>query len=171
MGKRNKVERKKTTITKGQEGYWERNTDAAHSAAAKETAVFETAEDFAAAAEAYFQEADGMGKLYGEAGLCLGLTRFNKKGRNVSVSTLRRWYDEGLKSCPGLQEAVQMAYLRIQAQVETDPAYMEKGGMTTKAIFLLKQKRLGGYQDKQEAKADVNLNINFGKNMDESDFE
>ena len=140
-------------------------------AGAKERAVFETAEEFNEAAQAYFDEADREGKLYGEAGLCLGLSRFNKKGRSVSISTLRRWYDKGLESCPGLQEAVQMAYLRIQEQIETDPAYMEKSGMNTRALFLLKQSRLGGYQDKQEAKGDVQLNISIGKNMDKSDLE
>lgn len=133
--------------------------------------IFETAEEFNEAAEAYFNEADKEGKLYGEAGLCIGLSRYNKKGRNVGISTLRSWYDKGLESCPGLQEAVQMAYLRIQEQIETDPAYVGKGGLTTKAIFLLKQSRLGGYQEKQEAKGDMTLNITFGKNMEKSDFE
>lgn len=170
MGERKKAEQKKPVPSKGRDGRRDRDT-ATHAAAAKERSVFETAQEFTAAADAYFGEADREGKLYGEAGLCLGLSRFNKKGRNVSVSTLRRWYDEGLESCPGLQDAVQMAYLRIQEQIETHQAYMEKGGMITKAMFLLKQRRLGGYQDKQETKSDMNLNITFGKNMDKSDFE
>lgn len=154
---------------KGQEGYWDRDTSAATDAAAKEHAVFDTAEEFTRAANAYFEEADREGRLYGEAGLCMGLSRFNKKGRNVTLKTLQRWYDGD--SCPYLQEAVQMAYLRIQEQIETDERYAEKGGMATRAIFLQKQKRFGGYQDKQETKSDVSLKISFGKNMDRSDFE
>lgn len=139
--------------------------------AAKERAIFENAGEFTAAANAYFDEADAEGKLYGEAGLCLGLSRRNRGGRAVSVATLRGWYDRGLESCPGLQEAVQMAYLRIQEQIETNPAYMEKSGMITKAMFLLKQKRLGGYLDKQENKTEQSVRVSFGKNMDKSDFE
>lgn len=164
MGKREKGDLRKTSPTKGQDEGWNRDT------ASEEQAVFESVEEFNAAADAYFAEADAGGKLYGEAGLCLGLSRFNRKGRNVSLATLRRWYDRGAENCPGLQEAVQMAYLRIQEQIESDAAYIGSG-MGTRAIFLQKQARLGGYQDKQEGKNEVNLNISFGKNMDKSDFE
>lgn len=154
---------------KGQEGYFERNTAAATAAAAQEHAVFASAEEFTAAAEAYFADADANGELYGEAGLCLALSRLNKKRRNVTLGTLRKWYDGD--ACKYLQDAVQMAYLRIQRQIETDERYAEKGGMATRAIFLQKQKRFGGYQDKTETKNDMNLNITFGRNMDKSDFE
>ena len=37
-------------------------------------------------------------------------------------------------------------------------------------IFLLKQEKFGGYQDKIEAKSDLNVNVKMGKNMEESDF-
>lgn len=159
MGKCGKGEQKRSAVSKGRGD------------GGKERAIFETAEEFTKAAQAYFDEADREGKLYGEAGLCLGLSRFNPEGRSVSIPTLRQWYDKGAESCPGLQEAVQMAYLRIQEQIETSPAYMEKSGMNTRALFLLKQSRFGGYQDKPEAKGDVQLNISFGKNMDKSDLE
>ena len=43
--------------------------------------------------------------------------------------------------------------------------------MGTRAIFLLKQPRFGGYQDKIEAKQDISVNVNMGKNMDKSDWE
>ena len=77
---------------------------------------FADAEALSARCE-YFQACDASGRLYGEAGLALHL--------GVTLNTLHRWYDG--ERCPDLQEAVQMAYLRIQEQVESDPAYAEKG--------------------------------------------
>lgn len=124
-------------------------------------ARFGSVVEFQTAADAYFDACDAAGKLYGEAGLCLAL--------GVSLDTLRRWYDGKTRS--ELREAVQMAYLRIQDQIETHPAYMDKGGMTSKAIFLLKQPRFAGYADKVEARQDLTVNIKHGKDMDSSDFE
>lgn len=109
----------------------------------------------------YFDECDESGELYGEAGLALAL--------DVSLGTLRNWYDG--KNRPELQYIIQRAYLRIQNQVETHPAYREKGGMATRAIFLLKQKRLGEYVDRVEAKNDMTVNVKMGTGMDESDFK
>lgn len=139
--------------------------DAAHA----ECATFETAEEFTEAANRYFDECDASGALYGEAGLCLALTKYNRKGRVVTLRALQSWCD-GTKAVY-LQDAVQMAYLRIQSQIETDPRYQAKGGMATRAIFLQKQKRLGGYQDKPVDTAPPTINITFGKNMDENDFK
>lgn len=156
----NRVEAKK-----GENGYWERETDAAHAACA----VFETEDAFTQAAEGYFSQCDADETLYDEAGLCLYLSRHNPKGKPVTVRTLRAWYDG--EHAAYLQEAVQMAYLRIQHQIATDPRYQEKGGMATKAIFLMKQARLGGYTDRTEQKTDATVNINFGKTMDQSDFK
>ena len=124
-------------------------------------ARFGSVVEFQTAADAYFDACDAAGKLYGEAGLCLAL--------DVSLNTLRRWYDGKLR--PELQEAVQRAYLRIQDQIETDPIYMEKGGMTSRAIFMLKQPRFAGYSDKVEARQDLTVNIKHGKDMSESDFK
>lgn len=124
-------------------------------------ARFGSVVEFQTAADAYFDACDAAGKLYGEAGLCLAL--------DVSLNTLRRWYDGKLR--PELQEAVQRAYLRIQDQIETDPVYMEKGGMTSRAIFMLKQPRFAGYSDKVEARQDLTVNIKHGKDMNESDFK
>ena len=81
---------------------------------------------------------------------------------------MRGWYDG--TDCADLQEPVQRAYLRIQAQLESDPTYMQKG-MVTKAIFLMKQPRFGGYQDKIEAKQDISVNVKMGNGMDDSDFK
>lgn len=124
-------------------------------------ARFGSVVEFQTVADAYFDTCDAAGKLYGEAGLCLAL--------GVSLTTLRRWYDG--KTCPELQEAVQRAYLRIQDQIETHPVYMEKGGMTSRAIFMLKQPRFAGYTDKVEARQDMTVNIKHGKDMSDSDFK
>ncbi len=150
---------------RGEEGYHERNVAPAREA----KAIFPTEEDFNEAAARYFAECDKNDTLYGEAGLCLGLSKYNKKGRNVTLTSLRKWYDGD--GCPHLQEAVQMAYLRIQQQVESDPRYQEKGGMATRGIFLQKQARFGGYQDKIEARTDTTVKIIHGSSMDESDFK
>ena len=56
----------------------------------------------------YFAKCDAEGKLYGEAGLALHL--------GVKIGTMRGWYDG--TDCADLQEPVQRAYLRIQAQLE-----------------------------------------------------
>lgn len=121
---------------------------------------YATAEDFRAKCEEYFAACDEKGLLYGEAGLALHL--------DVTLAALRSWY-EG-ERCPDLQDAVQKAYLRIQAQIESDPRYQEKG-MVTRSIFLQKQKRLGEYQDKVENKSDTTFRFVFGSSMDESDFK
>lgn len=163
------MERKtKCAIRKGEEGYWERSTDAAHEAAAKACAAFETAEAFQMAADAYFDECDAEGKLYGEAGLCLGLTKYGPKKQVVTLRALRSWHDG--ESCEWLKDAVQQAYLRIAAQVESDERYQQKS-MSARGIFLQKQPRFGGYQDKQETKNDTTVHIVFGNGSDESDYK
>lgn len=131
--------------------------------------AFETVEEFNEAADRYFLECDQEGELYGEAGLCLALSKYNRKGLNVTRRTLDSWYSG--ERAEWLQEAVHMAYLRIQNQIETDPRYREKGGMATRAIFLQKQDKFGGYKDRVEQKNDSTVHIVFGKGMDKSDFE
>lgn len=158
----------KCAIRKGEEGYWERNTEAAHEAAAKACAAFETAEAFQLAADAYFDECDAEYKLYGEAGLCLGLTKYGPKKQVVTLKRLREWHDG--ESCKWLKDVVQQAYLRIAAQVESDERYQQKY-MSARGIFLQKQARFGGYQDKQETKNDTTVHIVFGNGSDESDYK
>lgn len=121
---------------------------------------YATAADLRAKIDEYFSECDGSGTLYGEAGLARHL--------GVILATLRKWYDG--TDCADLQEAVQLAYLRIQEQVETDPRYQEKG-MVTRGIFLQKQPRFGGYQDRIESKQDIVVNVKMGAGMDASDFQ
>ena len=119
-----------------------------------------TAEGLEEKCNEYFAKCDKDGHLYGEAGLALHL--------GVKLDTLRKWYDG--KNCSNYQDIVQMPYLRIQSQFESEPAYMEKG-MVTKAIFMMKQPRFGGYQDKIEAKTDIAVNVKMGSNVDASDFK
>ena len=61
------------------------------------------------------------------------------------------------------------AYTRIAEQIASDPRYSDRQ-MVSYRIFLLKQEKFGGYQDKIEAKSDLNVNVKMGKNMEESDF-
>ena len=133
-------------MPKGQKNTWKRK--------------YATAEALEEKCNEYFAKCDKDGCLYGEAGLALHL--------GVKLDTLRKWYDG--KDCTDYQEIVQMAYLRIQSQLESDPTYMMKG-MVTKAIFLMKQPRFGGYQDKIEAKTDIAVNVKMGSNVDASDFK
>lgn len=141
---------------KGEEGYVPRNTDAAHEAATKSHSIFESADEFSAVAAAYFEVCDAEYEKYSESGLCLFLSKHNNKGRNITLQTLHKWYDG--EACEHLQEVVQMAYLRIQHQIETDPRYDDKG-MSAYRIFLEKQSRLGGKTDKTEAKQDVKVEL------------
>lgn len=132
-------------------------------------AIFPTAEGFRRAADRYFEEAAAGGAVYSEAGLCLGLSRHNPQGRAVTLRTLRSWYDGD--SCRYLQEEVQLAYLRIQEQIDTDARYLEKSSMASRGMFLLKQPRFGGYQDKGESRQEATVRVVYGAGMDESDFK
>lgn len=166
----------KRTLKKGDEGFIPRNTAAANPAsvqarAARKAAgigdancIFKTVEEFEAAADGYFDDCDCRNEKYSEAGLCLWLSRHNAKNRNVTLQTLQNWYDGD--TAGHLQEAVQMAYLRIQHQIETDPRYDDKA-MTAYRIFLEKQTRLGGKTDKQE----VNNNVKFELTIKDYDEE
>lgn len=138
-------------------------------AGAKASRTFETVEEFNQCANAYFKSCDESGALYGEAGLALYLNEHNPKGHIITVTALRRWYDG--EFCEYLQDAVHLAYMRIAAQIETDPRYQEKGGMATRGIFLQKQRRIAGYSDRENDKKDTTVNIVFGDNMTADDFK
>ena len=134
--------------------------------------IFDTAEDFSLAADKYFAECDENGELYSPAGLLLGLKKHGAKHRFVSKERLEKWRtgDEGTE-IEGLRDAVLEAFARIEHQIETDAVYMEKA-MNTRAIFLLKQKALGGMQDVQkEDKAKVEIVVKHDNGVDTSDFQ
>lgn len=111
------------------------------------------------AIDRYFAECDEKGTLYSEAGMALSL--------GVTPHAMDQWYRGD--RCVDLQEVIQTAYLRIAEQIATDPRYNERNMVSLK-IFLLKQEKFGGYQDKVESRSDINVNVKMGKNMDESDF-
>ena len=121
---------------------------------------FRTAAELRKAMDGYFAKCDEEGTLYSEGGLARHLS--------VALLSLRSWYD-GTR-VPEYQHDVEMAYLRIQEQIETDPRYQEKS-MVSRSIFLNKQRWFGGYQDKIEAKQDISVNVKMGAGMDESDFK
>lgn len=120
---------------------------------------YKTPEELEEKINAYFDECDNNCTLYSEAGLALHL--------GVTDVTLNRWRTGEV--CKDLKETVEMAFLRIKEQILTDPRYSEKG-MVPYRIFLLKQEKFGGYQDRMEAKTDLSVNVKFGAGMDESDF-
>ena len=130
------------------------------SAKRKEPQVSALVADLTAALDSYFDQCDKTGELYSEAGIALAL--------NVPVETLADWW--GGKGPEGFTLPVKRAYLRLQHQIETHPAYREKGGMATRGIFALKQRRLGGWVDHIETKSDISVNVKMGRGMDESDF-
>lgn len=122
---------------------------------------FESPEALRRACEEYFDLCDAKGQIYSELGLILHL--------GISTMCWDNWW-EGRKS-PDLMEECRRACLRIQDQIWTHPVYQEKGGMTSRAIFLLKQKRLGGMTDHIEARQDMTVNVKMGAGADESDFK
>ena len=131
------------------------------SANRERTGACKTAKELEAALDRYFDDCDATGELYSEAGIALAL--------EVPVETLADWW-EG-KGPEGFAWPVKRAYLRLQHQIETHPAYREKSGMATRGIFALKQRRLGGWVDKIEAKQDLTVNVKMGRGIEESDFQ
>ena len=124
-----------------------------------EERTYESPVELETAADRYFARCDETGALYGEAGLALGL--------NLDLQTLRSWYDGADR--PEMQAVVRRAYLRIQDQIETGEAYRDKN-LHNRAVFLLKQRRLGGYQDRAEARSDTRGRVIFGEHAELTDF-
>ena len=113
------------------------------------------AETFKERAESYFKAADEAGDFYGEGALALAA--------DMSLRELRSAFDGGDDTA--LTEAVRRAYLRIQAQIESSRRYADRG-LNSRAAFLLKQPRFGGYAEKSEG-GEVTVKVVFGKGMDE----
>lgn len=119
-----------------------------------------TAETLERDIAAYFSDCEEKGTIPGEAGLALWL--------KVSVRTLQRWYDGETQS--EYQELVRDAYARMMDMIMQLLLTGNKN-MTPFVIFVLKQPRFAGYQDKIEAKQDIAVQVKMGKNMDESDWK
>lgn len=153
-------------------------------AAAHKKQTIERIKAFLEKSENYFDVQDRLEQAYSEAGLANAM--------RWTLGRLQRYYDynggcedEEVEAQVDAFEAgneeiddprcvfsyyVRLAYQRIQEQIDTSPIYREKG-MVTRGIFLNKQKRLGGYQDKQETRQDISVNVTFGDGVDASDFK
>lgn len=127
---------------------------------------FASKDALAAACDEYFALCDARESLYSEAGLALHLSRRSENGEAVTLQRLRDWYDG--EENGEWRDTVRLAYLRIQEQIECDPRY-RASGMTTRSVFLNKQKRFGNYNDKGET-SETKVNIICGKTIDETDF-
>lgn len=121
---------------------------------------FETAEELQAAVDAYFDKAEETGEIVSEQGLARHL--------GVTMTAMRQWYDG--KRCEYLQETMQFAYDRM---VETMMQLLRTcdKNMVPFVIFMLKQIRFGGYQDRIDSKPDLTVNVKMGSGMEESDFK
>jgi hypothetical protein len=122
-------------------------------------ATYETAEELQKKIDKYFADGEKRGDVPSESGLALYL--------GVTLNTLRRWHD-GERSVH-LQETVEEAYARMTS------VYMQllltgNKNMTPFVIFMLKQPRFAGYEDKVEAKQDISVDVKMGKNVEASDF-
>ena len=117
-------------------------------------------EDIGERIDMYFDTCEKRGEVPSEA----GLHRF----LGISLQTLRRWFDG--KASPDNQEPVQNAYARM-TEIYLQMLQSGNKNMTPFVIFMLKQPRFAGYQDKIEAKTDIAVNVKMGSNVDESDFK
>ena len=123
-------------------------------------ATYESAEQLQKKIDKYFADGEKRGDVPSESGLALHL--------GVAVKTLRRWHDG--ENNVHLQETVEEAYARM-TNVYMQLLLTGNKNMTPFVIFMLKQKRFAGYQDKIEAKTDIAVNVKMGSGMDESDFK
>lgn len=151
---------------------------AAKAARAKRKKVLKNVRKFREMSAAYFAKQDEECLAYSEAGLanCMewALTKLQRyydynNGRDddeieAQVDAFETG-DEVTDPRSVMSYYVQLAYQRIQEQIDTSPLYREKG-MVTRGIFLNKQVRLGGYQDKMEQKQDISVNVTFGDGAD-----
>ncbi len=112
-----------------------------------------------AAMDDYFAACDADGTLYGEAGVALAL--------GISLKTLRSWKHGEV---PGFLDVAEYAYMRIAAEPDHNPVYRDKA-MITRSIYLSKQQDFLGYREKSEEGRSVEVNVNFGTNMERSDFD
>lgn len=118
---------------------------------------FDTPEKLQALLDGYFAECERKNELPNEFSLGVYL--------GVTMQTLDQWYSGSRR--PYLQETLQLAYMRMSSMWMDEARLNPKFAMP---IFLLKQKRFGGYQDKIEANAEVNVNVKMGAGMEASDF-
>lgn len=153
-------------------------------AAAHKKQTIERIKAFLKQSEEYFDVQDRLEQAYSEAGLAnamrwtvqrlQGYYDYNDGREAEVVEAQVEAFEAGNEEIDDprcvMSYYVRLAYQRIQEQIDTSPIYQEKG-MVTRGIFLNKQKRLGGYQDKQETRQDISVNVTFGDGVDASDFK
>ncbi len=153
-------------------------------AAAHRKQTIERIKAFLKQSEEYFDVQDRLEQAYSEAGLAnamrwtvqrlQGYYDYNDGREAEVVEAQVEAFEAGNEEIDDprcvMSYYVRLAYQRIQEQIDTSPIYQEKG-MVTRGIFLNKQKRLGGYQDKQETRHDISVNVTFGDGVDASDFK
>jgi hypothetical protein len=122
--------------------------------------AYETVEELEAACAEYFEKVDKEGSVPTEAGLALHL--------GVSTCCLQSWFDGTRRA--EFQQTIVDAYGEMTVRY-TQMLLSGNKNMTPFVIFMLKQKRFAGYQDKIEAKTDIAVNVKMGSGMDESDFK
>lgn len=140
--------------------------------------VLKNVREFRKLSSAYFDQQDEEWLAYSEAGLanCMEWTLsklqraydYNNGKDDEAVEAQVDAFEEGSEVTDPravMSYYVRLAYQRIQEQIDTSPIYQEKG-MVTRGIFLNKQVRLGGYQDKFEQKQDISVNVTFGDGAD-----
>lgn len=108
----------------------------------------------------YFLNCEESGDVPSEHSLCRAL--------GVNLATLRRWHDG--ETSVELQEPIQDAYAQMTS-IYMQMLLTGNKNMTPFVIFMLKQPRFAGYQDRVESKQDIAVNVKMGKNVDESDFK
>ena len=114
-----------------------------------------TPEAFRKAVDNYIQECKATDIFPSEPGMLLAL--------DISEDTLSRYKEQN-----GYADTIKKA-LAVREEYLQHIVLSNGAKSVTGAIFLLKQPKNGGYQDKQIADGDINVNIGF-KNLDKKAF-
>ena len=115
-----------------------------------------TPESFAKAVNKYLEDCKAADTFPSEPGMLLAL--------NISEDTLSRYKEQN-----GYADTIKKA-LAVREEYLQHIVLSNGAKSVTGAIFLLKQPKNGGYQDKQIADGNINVNIGF-KNLDKKAFD
>jgi len=115
-----------------------------------------TPETFAKAVDKYLQDCEATDTFPSEPGLLLAL--------DITDDTLNNYREQN-----GYSETIKKAQA-IREQYLQKIVLSNGAKSVTGAIFLLKQPKNGGYQDKQISDGNINVNIGF-KNLDKKAFD
>ena len=115
-----------------------------------------TSESFAKAVNKYLEDCKAADTFPSEPGMLLAL--------DISEDTLSRYKEQD-----GYADTIKKA-LAVREEYLQHIVLSNGAKSVTGAIFLLKQPKNGGYQDKQIADGNINVNIGF-KNLDKKAFD